>query len=185
MNPRARGYFLNEREGEGWEARLLPPENGKVLRWHESQDFTFTLHPDTPCTFVQDNGDQIRPCLPGQSFRFNFGSIPLSGQRLVRKEGIEYAFHDRVYDIGWLWVKAFGETVWRPTPVTRSEADALLHTMSRCTERPRGRFKAGAIWAAVRMFGWACGYTEAGKLPEPIGPPEPPDVDDIVPMGVG
>jgi hypothetical protein len=180
------GYFLHEPEGVGWEARLLPPMHGAVMRWREDQLFAFTLNADTPCTFVQDDGTQIRPCLPGESFVFNFGSIPAAVQKIIRKEGIEYAFHDRAYDVGWFWVKAFGETVWRATPVSRADADALLYTMSRCTANPRGRFKAGAIWAAVRAFGWACGYTSApAKLPDPVPVKcEPVDVDDPLPMGV-
>jgi hypothetical protein len=117
MDPNCKGYFWFEAEGDGWEARLGPVEHGFTLfgftfaRWREKQTFIFTLNPETPLTFVQTNGDQIRPCLPGESFPFDFGSIPNFGQTYVRKEGPEYAYHDKGYKDGYLRVKAFGETL--------------------------------------------------------------------------
>jgi hypothetical protein len=160
------GYFIHEAEGSGWEARLAMVRRGRIFRWREKQTFRFTLSKRWPCTFVQDDGTHIRPCLPGESFFFDFGSIPNFAQSWIRKEGVEYAFHDRAYDVGYLWFKLPGETVWRPLRVTRFESDALLYTMARCSADPRGRFKSGAIWTAVRSGGWACGFNECKELPE-------------------
>ena len=170
MNPWEPGYFLEEAEGDGWEARMLPKASrGKWLRWREKQTFLFTLEKLTPVTFVQDNGDQIRPCLPGESFIFDFGSIPSIGQSLLRKEGVMYGYHDRAYDKGYLWIKAKDTHEWRATAIMRLEADALLYTMLRCSTDPRGRFKASLVYAAVAACGWACGYTYARcPLPEPV-----------------
>jgi hypothetical protein len=192
VNPDCKGFFLNEDEGDGWEARLYDVEYGPkwLPRWlwfREKQIFLFTLNTDTPLTFVQDNGDQLRPCRPGESFPFDFGSIPNWGQSIIHKEGPEYAYHDREYQVGYIWIKRFGSTWWEPIAVTRNQSDRLLRTQSQCTKHPRGKGKSGLIYGNVAAFGRFCGFTAAVPPFPPAYPvrPDPPDVDDILPMGVG
>jgi hypothetical protein len=184
VNPWTAGYFEHEDEGDGWEARLSKVVRGKLMPWREKQTFTFTLDRVRPVTFVQNDGTQIRPCLPGDSFEMDFGSIPEFAQGLVRKEDVSYAYHDRLYEVGYVWAKRFQETRWVPWPLERDECDALLYTMLRCAKYPRGRFKGGMVWSAVRSFGWACGFEPATHLPDPVVMiREIPDVDDAPVMG--
>ena len=186
MDPRCRGHFQNEPEGVGYNAVATAPVRGirifglTLCEWIEKQMFRFELSEDTPLTFIQDNGDQIRPCLPGASFPSDLGSIPLLVQRYIRKESVEFFFHDRAYSVGYLWVRAKGTTIWRAVAVSRWDADLLLYTMSQCTKDPRGRAKASLIWVGVFSGGWACGYRKSRKpLPDSYSSvPERPDVDD-------
>lgn len=186
MNPSCMGSFINEAEGVGYDWL----ENGvrygyhfwgrDWFKWREKQLFLFQLNEENPLTFIQENGDRLRPCLPGQSFPSDLGSIPLFMQRYIRINGPEYAYHDRIFEVGYIWVKYKVSDEWIALPVSLSDANTLLHTMSMCTKYPRGKGKAGIIWAGVTVGGPFCGYTKA-KLPLP----EPhkdksgkPDVDD-------
>ena len=175
MNPHVKGYFLNEREGDGYNWLEDHVKRGFKLfgrTWFkciEKQIYRFVLDKRTPVTFVQDNGDQIMPCLPGEWFISDLGSIPSLVQRYIRKEGVEYAFHDRVYEVGYLWVKLYGEHVWRAVAVSRQDGDSLLRTMGQCTREPHGKGKTTAIWLGVSVGGIFCGYTPAKlPLPDPV-----------------
>jgi hypothetical protein len=97
------------------------------------------------------------------------GSIPLFVQRYIRKEGVEYAFHDRVYEVGYLWMRTMASIEWKAVKVSRQDGDLLLRTMAQCTSDPHGKFKAGLIWLGVRVGGRFCGYTPAKEpLPNPV-----------------
>lgn len=191
MDPLCPGVFQYEEEGIGYKWLEAGVEHGiKILRWRlfpwrEKQLFKFELGVEYPVTFAQENGDKIRPCLPGESFPSDRGSIPILVQRYIRKEGVEYAYHDRVYQVGYLWVKYAGSDVWVPVKISRSAGDKLLRTMSQCTKEPHGKGKAYAIWIGVTIGGAWCGYEEAKVLPEavPALKPRTSDVDEP-PIGV-
>lgn len=191
MDPTSKGYFIHATQGEGYDCCPSRVERGHwPFPWREKQIYLFTLAEDHPLTFIQDNGTQIRPGYPGESYETDLGSIPPAMQGVVRKEGVEYFFHDYGYKHGFLWIKESDATMFSAVPLRRSDVDRLLRTMSQCSPMdPRGVGKSTMIWAAVRAFGWACGYQRAtGTLPDPY-PAKPewekPDSDDTGSYGGG
>lgn len=182
MNPRVPGYFLHEAEGEGWTCNLSHVDRHPLFRWREKQIFTLRIDDLTPLTFIQDDGTQIRCLKPGESMETDFGSIPSILQSIVRKEGVEYLYHDAAYKHGALWIKEFGGNLFHFVKVSRAETDRLLRTMSQCTAMsPRGVCKSTAIWSAVRLFGWACGFNDDPIRHDPYPAKrewEKQDVDD-------
>ena len=185
MNPRLKGRFLNEAQNEGWDCWYSDVEQGCwPFWWREKQLYIFQVSERTPVMFLQEDGTKIMPGRPGEQYQTDFGSVPPVVQGVIRKEGVEYPFHDFMYKHGFIWVKRPDGGMFEAIRVSRSCADRLLCTMSQCTKpSPRGLGKATAIWVSVRALGWTRFREFSGTLPAPFSEtPEydPPDVDDVL-----
>ena len=179
MDPRIGGYFLHERQNEGWDCEWDHVAFSRL--GFEKQIYRVTIDADTPLTFVQDDLTMIRAGRPGCGYEMDWGSIPYLVQRFIRKEGVEYLAHDFVCHFGWLDVKEPNDVFFRPVRVSRAVGDRLLRTQSQCTRpHPRGWGKSTAIWCGVRVGAAFSFHPNPVALPDPyLAKPEweRPDVD--------
>jgi hypothetical protein len=169
INPCLNGTFRNECEGVGFDVHWLRIDRPRLFKFLEKQIYLFTLSKETPLAFVQEDGTVIMPCKPDSQFESDLGSIPSSLQKLVRKEGPSYPFHDRAYNGHYFWVKFPKQKKFVPVAVSKWTVDMLLRTMLMCQNPKVGKAKATMIWMAVVSFGIFAGYKKfKGVLPDPV-----------------
>jgi hypothetical protein len=121
----------------------------KTILRRNTAIYEFRLDADTPLTFAGADGVLWRP---DRYFLTDLGSVPKVLQiALPKDECLGYLFHDSAYAHGGLWCSFLG-SAWAFTKMDRSEADALLRAM---VAAQWGWPKAAAVWAGVRLGGWA------------------------------
>ena len=118
------------------------------------QLYEFINDDDFPLTYEDANTNLIRP---DNHLITDMGSVPkilqarLPGWFAKDRYLKAYIFHDSCYSLGGLWFAIKGG--WEFRKLTRKQADLYLRDMVRVLGG--GKCNAWAIYAGVRMGGWA------------------------------
>ena len=128
--------------------------------------------------FTNDDADPLTCELGGSLFRpdhhyiTDLGSVPKTLQYLCPKwfakdrYPVSYLFHDSAYKRGAVWMGVPGG--WKEMKLTRKAVDVMLRDM--IILEGGGRANAQAIYAGVRLGGWASWDKEAPKQAETYKP---------------
>ncbi len=117
--------------------------------------YAVTVDKATPLTWVDATGAHWRPNWYALT---DWGSVPAVLQMACPKDScIGFLFHDSAYEHGGLWWSRSG-TSWRFASMDRAEVDSMLYDQVLAQWAARGR--AWAIWAGVRVGGWAAWHPE-------------------------
>jgi hypothetical protein len=145
------GLTLNHLRTERW--GLIWP-----LTWPKDW-FEATLHRVHPALWLDPAG---KFWMADRHMReTDLGSIPPPVRSRISplEFSVEFYSHDSAYKNHYMWTSMSLDGPWVKEPVTRSDSDQRLDDMIYARQYALGKnlvddTRRGAIWAAVRAFGW-------------------------------